>query len=103
MWSPDRDRLLYTPGVSNERPAYLRIIELDLATRQERIVLRAKSPPQIIDVAVSPTGRWASLLRWHAYAKLRVEFVDLKGRDGAGAIRLPFETLFADWGPASEP
>jgi hypothetical protein len=103
MWLPVRDRLLYTPGVSNERPAYLSIFELDPATGQERIVLRAKSLPQIIDVAVSPTGRWASLLRWHAYGRLRVEFVDLTGQDEAGAIRLPFETFFAGWGPASEP
>jgi hypothetical protein len=98
MWMPDRDVLMYTPGVTNERTAYLKVYELDPATGQERVLLRQKSPPQITDVALSPSGRWLAVFRWRSYANLRVQFEDLMGNEQHQDIRLWSETSFADWG-----
>jgi WD40 repeat protein len=98
-WLPGRDLLLYTPGVTNERTAQLEVFELDPATGEERVVLKRSSLPQIVDLALSPTGRWVALLRWTSYARLKLAFVDLTGDREARDIRLSFETGFADWGP----
>ncbi len=98
MWMADRDVLLYTPGVSNEHAAYLKLYELDPATGEERVLLRQRSPPQITDVALSPSGRWLAVFRWKSYAKGDVAFVDLTGNGEARNISLSSETSFADWG-----
>lgn len=98
-WLPGRDLLLYTPGVTNERTAQLEVFELDPAAGEERVVLKRSSLPQIVDLALSPTGRWVALLRWTSYARLKLAFVDLTGDREARDIRLSFETGFADWEP----
>jgi Tol biopolymer transport system component len=99
VWMPDRDALLYTPGVTNERTAYLKLYELDPATSEERLFLRQNSPPQITDFALSPSGRWLAVFRWRSYAKQGVHFVDLAGDEKAENIRVSSEGSFADWGP----
>jgi hypothetical protein len=75
MWMPERDVLLYTPGVTNERKAYLKL-KLNPATGEERFYLRLASPPQIGDVALSPSGRWLAVFR-RTYRNLIIQFVDV--------------------------
>jgi hypothetical protein len=101
MWMPRRDVLLYTPGVTNERKAYLKVYELDLLTGEERVFFRQKVSPQIIDVALSPSGRWIALFRGKSYANLRIQFEEVTGSEHVRDIRLPEETSFVDWGRAA--
>ena len=101
-WLGDQDLLAYTPGVSREHEATLKLYELDPSTGEQRVLTRQESPPQIADVAFSPSGRWLALLRWRAYANMAVQFVDLTGNAATRRVRLTSDASFADWGRAQE-
>jgi hypothetical protein len=101
MWMNDRDVLLYTPGVTNEHRASLRIYELDPATGGEAFFFRQKVSPQILDVALSPSGRWLALLRWKSEANVVIQFVDVIGSEHVRDIRLFEDTSFVGWGAAA--
>jgi dipeptidyl aminopeptidase/acylaminoacyl peptidase len=101
MWIPGRDLLLYTPGVTNEHQAFMKLYEVDPATGQERLFLRRKVRPHVTDVALSPSGRWLAFLRWKSYADMVIEFVEISGTEHVGDIPLAEETSLVGWGRAA--
>jgi dipeptidyl aminopeptidase/acylaminoacyl peptidase len=101
MWIPGHDLLLYTPGVTNEHASYLKLYEIDPISGEERRFLRRKVWPQVVDVAISPTGRWLAILRWKSYAGMKIEFVDVLRSDLVPDVRVLEETSLVDWGHAA--
>jgi hypothetical protein len=95
---PRRDLLLYTPGVTNEHEAFLRLFEIDPVTGEDRLFFRQKLHPQVIDVALSPSGRWLAFLRWKSDENMVVRFVEVMGREHVRSIRLLEDTSLVDWG-----
>jgi Tol biopolymer transport system component len=81
MWVPGRDLLLYTPGATNEHEAFLKLFEINPVTSEDRLFFRKKLHPQVIDVALSPSGRWLAFLRWKSAENMVVQFVEIVGRE----------------------
>lgn len=98
MWMPGRDLLLYTPGVTNEHEAFLKLFEIDPVMSENLLFFRQKLHPQVIDVALSPSGRWLAFLRWKADQNMVIQFVEVRGRERVSSIRLLEDTSFVDWG-----
>jgi dipeptidyl aminopeptidase/acylaminoacyl peptidase len=101
MWIPGHDLLLYTPGVTNEHASHLKLYEIDPISGEERRFLRRKVWPQVVDVAISPTGRWLAILRWKSDDDMKIEFVDLRGSELGSHVRVLEETSLVDWGHAA--
>jgi hypothetical protein len=57
--------------------------------------------PQVVDVAISPTGRWLAILRWKSDDDMKIEFVDLRGSELGSHVRVLEETSLVDWGHAA--
>ena len=98
MWIPGHDLLLYAPGVTNEHASHLKLYEIDPTSGEERRFLRRKVWPHVVDVTLSPTGRWLAILRSKSYASMNIEFVDLWSSESVPHVRVLEETSLVDWG-----